>query len=83
MSATTETLLDSLQSLEEAQEARRQYIFEVVTQLPKEMRRWLLSLHHDTEAVNEAMGLVELAHLRILRRQPLELQRIEPIVVDR
>jgi len=82
MSATTETLLDSLQSLEETQETRRQYIFEVVTQLPKEMRRWLLSLHHDTEAVNEAMGLVERAHLRILRRQPLELQHIEPIVVE-
>ena len=81
MSATTETLLDSLQSLEEAQEARRQHIFAVVTQLPRDMRRWLLSLHHDTEAVNEAMGLVERAHLRILRRQPLELQRIAPIVV--
>jgi hypothetical protein len=82
MSATTETLLDSLQSMDEAQEPRRQHIFEVVTQLPKEMRRWLLSLHHDTEAVNEAMALVERAHLRILRRQPLELQRIEPIVVE-
>lgn len=82
MSTTTETLLDSLQSQEEADEARRQYIFEVVTQLPKEMRRWLLSMHHDTEAVNEAMGMVEMAHLRILRRQPLELQRIESIVVD-
>ena len=46
------------------------------------MRRWLLSLHHDTEAVNEAMGLVERAHLRILRRQTLELQRIEPIVAE-
>ncbi len=82
MCATTETLLDSLQTTEEAQETRRQYIFEVVTQLPKEMRRWLLSLHHDTEAVNEAMGLVERAHLRILRRQPLELQRIQPIQIE-
>jgi hypothetical protein len=82
MSRTTETLLDSLQSMEEADEARRQHIFEVVTQLPKEMRRWLLSLHHDTEAVNEAMGLVEFAHLKILRRQSLQLQRIQPIVVE-
>ncbi len=82
MSATTETLLDSLQCLEEVEEPRRQYIFEVVSQLPKEMRRWLLSLHHDTEAVNEAMGLVERAHLRILRRQTLELQRIEPLVAE-
>jgi hypothetical protein len=82
MSTTTETLLDSFQSMEAADDTRRQHIFEVVTQLPKEMRRWLLSLHHDTEAVNEAMGLVEFAHLRILRRQPLELQHVLPIVVE-
>ncbi|HEY6132304.1 MAG TPA: DUF1631 family protein, partial [Halioglobus sp.] len=82
MSATTETLLDSLQGMEGVEEARRQHLFGVVTQLPKEMRRWLLSLHHDTESVNEAMGLVEFAHLRILRGQSLELQRIEPIVVE-
>ena len=82
MSATTETLFDSLQSLEGAEESRRQHIFAAVTQLPKEMRRWLLSLHHDTEAVNEAMGLVEFAHLRILRGQSLELQQIDPIVTD-
>jgi hypothetical protein len=82
MSATTETLLDSFQSMEAADDTRRQHIFEVVTQLPKEMRRWLLSLHHDTEAVNEAMGLVEFAHLRILRRQPVELQHVLPIVVE-
>lgn len=82
MSDTTETLLDSFANMEDADETRRQHIFEVVAQLPKEMRRWLLSLHHDTEAVNEAMGLVEFAHLRILRKQPLELQPIPPIVVD-
>lgn len=82
MSTTTVSLLDSFQSTEEADEERRQHIFEAVTKLPKEMRRWLLSLHHDTEAVNEAMGLVEFAHLRILRRQPLELVHIAPIVVE-
>jgi hypothetical protein len=82
MSSTTRTLLDSFQNTEEANETRRQHIFEVVTQLPKEMRRWLLSLHHDTEAVNESMGLVEFAHLRILRRQPMELLHIPPIVVE-
>ncbi|MFK7977894.1 MAG: DUF1631 family protein, partial [Halioglobus sp.] len=81
MSSTTHTLLDSLQTMEEGDEDRKQYIFEVVTKLPKEMRRWLLSLHHDTEAVNEAMGLVEFAHLRILRNQALELETISPIVV--
>ncbi|NQX88592.1 MAG: DUF1631 family protein [Halioglobus sp.] len=82
MSATTETLLDSLQSLEEADETRRQHIFQLVTQLPKDMRRWLLSLHHDTEAVNEAMGMVEFVHLRILRQQHVELEQIPPIMVN-
>jgi len=82
MSATTETLLNSMQSIEDADEERRQHIFTVVTQLPKEMRHCLLSLHHDTDAVNEAMGLVEFTHLRILRQQPVELQNIDPIVVE-
>ncbi|CAA0126333.1 Uncharacterised protein [Halioglobus japonicus] len=82
MSSTTEALLDSFQNIEEADEARRQQLFELVTRLPKEMRRWLLSLHHDTEAVNEAMGLVEFAHLRILRKQTLELLHITPITVE-
>ncbi|MCB1844756.1 MAG: DUF1631 family protein, partial [Halioglobus sp.] len=81
MSATTTTLLDSLQNPENASEERRQHIFAVVTQLPKEMRRWLLSLHHDTDSVNEAMALVEFAHLRILRQQPVKLERIPPVKV--
>jgi hypothetical protein len=81
MTTTTHDLLDSLQALGDADDERRQYIFEAVTELPKRMRRWLLSLHHDTEAVNESMGLVERAHLRILREQPIELIRIAPIVV--
>lgn len=81
MSETTHTLIDSLQNLDAADEERKQRIMEVVTRLPKEMRRWLLSLHHDTEAVNEAMGLVEFAHLRVLRNQALKTQRIAPIEV--
>lgn len=81
MSETTESLLDSVQSLEDVSEERRQHIFAVVTQLPKDMRRWLLSLHHDTEAVNDAMATIESAHLRILRRQPVELQKLGAIDV--
>ena len=85
MSATTETLLDSLQNpTEDAEgeaENRRQYIFEVVTQLPKDMRRCLLSLQHDSDAVDDVVGLVEFTHLRVLRQQPLELESIAPIQV--
>jgi hypothetical protein len=85
MAVTTEILLDSLQTpAEDAEgkaENRRQYIFEVVTQLPKDMRRCLLSLQHDSDAVDDAVGLVEFAHLRVLRQQPLELESIAPIQV--
>jgi hypothetical protein len=79
MSATTDTLLDSLQTVEEPAENRRQYIFEVVTQLPKDIRRWLLSLQHDNEAVEDAMGLIEFTHLQVLRNQALELKEIAAI----
>jgi hypothetical protein len=79
MSATTDTLLDSLQTVEEPAENRRQYIFEVVTQLPKGIRRWLLSLQHDNEAVEDAVGLIEFTHLQVLRNQALELKEIAAI----
>ncbi|MEM9254867.1 MAG: DUF1631 family protein [Pseudomonadota bacterium] len=82
MSETTRKLLDSVQSLDDAPEDRRQYIFQVVTQLPKDMRRWLLSLHHDTEAVNDAMGLVEFVHLRILRDQAVDLEQLGSIETE-
>ena len=82
MSATTHTLLDSLQSSEDASEERRQHIFGLVTQLPKDLKRWLLNLHHDSEAVDDAVGLVEFAHLRVLRRQPIAAEKIEPIPLD-
>ena len=81
MSATTSTLLDSLQATEEPEEGRRQYIFEVVARLPKDIKHWLLSLQHDREAVEDAVGLIEFAHLRVLRNQPLELEKIAPIAV--
>jgi hypothetical protein len=79
MSATTNTLLDSLQTPEDPAEDRRQHIFEVVTQLPRDIRRLLLSLQHDSEAVEDAVGLIEFTHLRILRNQTLELEKILPI----
>ena len=81
MSATTANLLDSLQPAGEDDPARRQHIFEVVTKLPKDLKRWLLSLQHDSDGVNDAIGLVEFVHLRILRKQPLELGHTLPIPV--
>ena len=76
MCETTHTLLDSMQTPEDAPENRRQHIFEVVTQMPKDLKRLLLSLQHDSEAINDAVGMIEFAHLRVLRQQPLELETI-------
>jgi hypothetical protein len=82
MAKTTTTLLDSIQSLEDANEERRQYIYSVATELPKEMRRWLLSLHHDTAAVNDVMQKVEFAQLRVLKNEQLECVKADPISVN-
>jgi hypothetical protein len=81
MSQATETLLDSLQVFETEPEGRRQHLFRIVTLLPKELRRWLMSLQHDSTAVADAVGVVEFAHLCILRRSPLDTVRIAPLAV--
>jgi uncharacterized protein DUF1631 len=83
MSTTTTTLLDSVQTPESEASDRRQHIFEVVAQLPKELKRWLLSLQHDSEAANDAVGLIEFIHLRVLRQQEIELEKISPIATAR
>ena len=69
-------------SLEEANEERRQYIYSVATKLPKEMRRWLLSLHHDTGAVNDALQKVEFTQLRVLKNQEVECVKADPISIN-
>ena len=82
MSQTTLTLLDSLQPItqEDAPE-RRQQLFETVARLPRELKRWLLSLQHLSQAVDEALGTVESAHMQVLRLQPMELEQADPIPV--
>ena len=77
--AATASLLDSLQVSETEDKQRRQQLFEVVTHLPRQLKRWLLSLQHDSDAVDEAIGVVEFAHLKILRNQPLEPEWIAPL----
>ncbi len=81
MSRATETLLDSVQVFETEPEGRRQHLFRIVTLLPRELRRWLISLQHDSDAVADAVGVVEFAHLCVLRKSPLETVRIAPLPV--
>ena len=79
MCKVTDTLLDSVQVLEPEPEGRRQHLFRVVTLLPKKLKQWLLSLQHDNNAVNDAVSVVEFAHLCMLRGSPLETTAIEPL----
>lgn len=89
MSATTEALLDSLQNEphpatgdeEKPNGSRRQLLFESITKLPKEIKRWLVSLQHDDDGVRDAISIVEFAHMSVLRQQDLQLRTIDPIPV--
>lgn len=82
MSATTATILASVRYTEtEENSSQRQQLFELVTQLPRELKRWLISIEHDREAIESAMGMVEYTHMQILRRRPLELEHAKPIPV--
>ncbi len=81
MQATTATLLESVQAYNPEDGDRRKQLFELATQLPRNMRRWLLSLQHDGDAVSESLGVVEFVHLRLLRQQELEREDIEPIPI--
>ena len=82
MSRTTTLLLESLQNPVtegEEQTGRRQHVFEMVSQLPKELGQWLLSLQHDGEAVSDTLERVEYFHSKVLRNQALEMEKISAI----
>ncbi len=82
MSAATTALLDSVQpgAGDDAPGGRHQ-LFETVTRLPKELKRWLLSLQHDGDAVATALAGVEFAHMQLLRKRPLEGEQTELIPI--
>jgi hypothetical protein len=81
MQATTQSLVASVQAYGADDGERRKQLFEQATQLPKSLRRSLLSLQHDPEAVSDSLGLVEFVHLRLLRRQDMERQPAELLVI--
>ena len=82
MCQTTRTLLDSLQPIDEGDAPeRRQQLFETVRSLPRELKRWLLSVQDQSEVVEQATGMVEFAHMQVLRKQPLEMELTDPIPV--
>ena len=81
MQDTTQSLAASVQAYGADDGERREQLFEQATQLPKSLRRWLLSLQHDPEAVSESLVLVEFVHLRLLRQQDLERQPAKLLII--
>jgi hypothetical protein len=85
MTSATDALLDSLQPADPAEteeekgSSRRQRLFETITRIPKELKQWLLSLQHDTEGISQAISAIEIAHMEVLRQQPLALENISLI----
>lgn len=77
----TEHLMESVQPREHADESNRDRLANITKRLPQELREWLISLQHDPDAADDAIGLVEYAHLRLRHGQNLGLTRIPPIPV--
>jgi len=88
MSKVTKSLLQSLQfqvsdSGKSDQKGRqRQEVFTVITELPRELRKWLLALAHDEDSINQAIGTIEHTHMAVLRQQGIDLAKIDPIPLD-
>jgi hypothetical protein len=83
---TTMNLLESLQpppADQDQQAAHRQHIFELISQIEKDLPLWLLSLQHDGKAVDDAMGSIGFFHAKVLRKQALELKRIPHLTAPR
>ena len=78
--STTDQLLISVQGADSENAQQREQFVESVRKLLKSLRQWLLSLHHDTQAVNEAMAHVESAHMRILRGENVDRAIIPSIL---
>lgn len=82
MKKTALQLMESVQkpsSDATAQQGRQEQILSV---MPKELRRWLLSIEHDSEATDSAIGLVEYVHLRLQHGQRPQLVNVAPIELD-
>ncbi|WP_439102310.1 DUF1631 family protein [Congregibacter sp.] len=83
MRRATLHLMESVQAPDDSGDAGRDRQEQILRHLPGELRRWLLSLEHDSDATDSAIGLVEYAHLRIQHGQKLQLVRIPNIPVEK
>lgn len=82
MRRATQHLMQSVQPVEADSDTDRDRQQQILRHLPAQLRRWLLSLEHDQDATDSAIGLVEYAHLRLQHGQQLQLARNPPIQLD-
>jgi hypothetical protein len=79
MQRATRQLMESVQDIDPDDPIATDRRSQLLRHLPGELRRWLVSLEQDSDAVDGAVGLVEYAHLRIQHGQQLQRSRIAPI----
>ncbi|MFT7285933.1 MAG: hypothetical protein ACI87W_000036 [Halieaceae bacterium] len=82
MQRATRHLMESVQHADSDTNDHRDRQEQLLRHIPGELRNWLLSLEHDSDATDGAIGLVEYAHLRLQYGQQLQLIRIGLIPVD-
>ncbi|MEH6583049.1 MAG: DUF1631 family protein [Halioglobus sp.] len=82
MSTTTLALLESLQIDASASSEMRQQLFQLVSTIPDELKRWLLSLHMDPSSADDAVARIESTHRLLLKEQDIQLETIEPLHMD-
>ncbi|PIE38926.1 MAG: hypothetical protein CSA53_03685 [Gammaproteobacteria bacterium] len=63
-------------------EAMRKKVFEAASDLPVKLKKWVVSLQHDSEATADAVGLVELAHLQLMKKQEPERGEADTLHVE-
>lgn len=79
MSETTLVLSQSLQNPTQEGDEHRQRLFERVTEIPGNIRHYLLSRQHDGDFIEQVVGEIEYAQLRLMRHQSIEADKIKPI----
>lgn len=82
MQRATRHLMESVQPFDGPDDVEKDRRSQILKRLPGELRRWMLSLEHDSEATDNAIGLVEYAHLRLRHGQLLQLVNIPPLPVE-
>jgi hypothetical protein len=76
----TETLVWTVQPSDSMTDARRQRLYKIIPQLPRELFELLISLDNNAAEKEHAVAQIEEIHFQILRKQKLERLEPEPIL---